>query len=100
MKTISIIRGIGTGFLKDMGMSALFWARESGYTVVGPTLAWCQQWQSKSKCSVVNDRCVCGAQEEMASIGISGMELDALPTFYQVDETAVLEDPGDLKTDK
>lgn len=46
------------------------WSLESAMTVIGPTVAWCNQWANMTTtCSIRNGACRCGAQSEFYAMG-------------------------------
>lgn len=92
LKTAVIIRSTPAdwSFMSNSAVSSMEWAKQAGIRVIGPTLAWCTKWMSKTKtCVIVNGACRCGGQAEYAALGYT-LNVAASPSFYEVSDAIVV----------
>jgi hypothetical protein len=91
LHTVLVLRDHDWAFPRISAVAAMEWARESGITVMGPSVAWCKQWASfTATCREINGACRCGMQSEWDSLG-SEFNVETMPTFYEVSVAKVTE---------
>eukprot|EP00435_Cladocopium_sp_Y103_P045137 s152_g12.t2 len=91
LKTIVVLRNYEWGFPRISAVAAMEWSLESAMTVIGPTVAWCDQWANMTTtCSIRNGACRCGEQSEFDAMGYK-YQADTMPSFYEVTESKVTE---------
>eukprot|EP00435_Cladocopium_sp_Y103_P016147 s1465_g4.t1 len=98
--SLVILRDYDWPFVRTSAVSSAEWSRMATLRMVGPTEAWCFRWSNKTRtCGVRSGGgCRCGLQSEFDAFGFK-YNVDALPSFYEVSESAVVEDGFDSRAE-